>query len=398
MAENEESIIETTEENSVGAIRIASDVVATIASMAAAEIPGVAGMSGADFRGMLAANGITMDAEATLSDLRITGRAPRAKLPLLMRALLSLSDARQPDREAFDLYRQSEALRLELEARSVQSVNALMDSILHPDFFYTGRKRMESLQDDLPQRAEQYFASLFDKVGDGVFVFLGDLPENELKKELCRTLGDFHVSGVRAQRPRVEKRSATGLTTRTAEAAPGVLGGGEVGVNVAMSAAIPFNLQTHMAFQVACDLLGRRLAAALAEQGASAEVSGEWELFPDERLTLYINCRPRPEACLPPGIFPADPTALLDTVRSVMRTPADLPPEYINACKDLLLQQMEDRMCDPGALLGDVLTRYSEGKDLVTGYKAAIQGVDAGQVARILGLLADGARVEYLII
>ena len=46
MAENEENIIETTEENSVGAIRIASDVVATIASMAAAEIPGVAGMSG----------------------------------------------------------------------------------------------------------------------------------------------------------------------------------------------------------------------------------------------------------------------------------------------------------------------------------------------------------------
>ena len=46
MAENEEKIIETTEENSVGAIRIASDVVATIASMAAAEIPGVAGMSG----------------------------------------------------------------------------------------------------------------------------------------------------------------------------------------------------------------------------------------------------------------------------------------------------------------------------------------------------------------
>ena len=46
MAESEEKIIETTEENSVGAIRIASDVVATIASLAAAEIPGVAGMSG----------------------------------------------------------------------------------------------------------------------------------------------------------------------------------------------------------------------------------------------------------------------------------------------------------------------------------------------------------------
>lgn len=46
MADNEEKIIETSEENSAGAIRIASDVVATIAGMAAADIPGVAGMSG----------------------------------------------------------------------------------------------------------------------------------------------------------------------------------------------------------------------------------------------------------------------------------------------------------------------------------------------------------------
>jgi hypothetical protein len=49
-------------------------------------------------------------------------------------------------------------------------------------------------------------------------------------------------------------------------------------------------------------------------------------------------------------------------------------------------------------LLGGVLTRYGEGKDLVTDYKAAIQGVNAGQVARILRLLADGAMVEYMII
>lgn len=46
MAENEERIIETSEETSIGAIRIASDVVATIASLAAAEVAGVAGMSG----------------------------------------------------------------------------------------------------------------------------------------------------------------------------------------------------------------------------------------------------------------------------------------------------------------------------------------------------------------
>ena len=363
-------------------------------------LSGVAGLSGTDFREMLAASGITMDTEATLSDLRITGRAPRAKLPLLMRALLSLSDTRQPDPEAFAYYRRSEALRLEMDALSPRDVNSLMDSIIHPDYFYTGRKRAESLQEDLPQRAEQYFASLFDKVGDGVFVFLGDLPEEELKKELCRTLGDFRVNNLHARRPQVEKRSATGLSTWTAESAPGVVGGGEIGVNVALSAAIPFNLQNKTAFQVACSIVEKRLTAALAEQGAGAELTGEAEIFPDERFSLYVNCRPCPASGLPAGVVPADPPALLDAVRSVTRTLADTPLSEadIKAYKDLLLKQMESRMGDPGALLGDVLARYGEGKDLVTGYKAAIQGVNAGQVARILRLLSDGAMVEYMII
>lgn len=361
---------------------------------------GVAGLNGTDFREMLAANGITMDAEATLSDLRITGRAPRAKLPLLMRSLLSLSDARQPDPEAFGRFRRDEALRLEMDALSPRDVNSLMDSIIHPDYFYTGRKRAECLQDDLPARAERYFASLFDKVGDGVFVFLGDLPEDELKKELGRTLGGFRVSNAHARRPNVEKRSATGLTTWTAESAPGVVGGGEIGVSVAMSAAVPFNLQNYMAFQVACSLVGDRLTAALAEQGAGAQLTHALELFPDERLSLYVNCRPCPAASLPAGISPTAPPALLDAVRSVTRTLSDAPltDAGIKPYKDLLLGQLESRMNDPGALLGPVLTRYGEGKDLVTGCKAALQGVNAAGVSRILQMLEDGAQVEYMII
>ena len=353
----------------------------------------VAGQSGADFRDRLAAEGITMDTQASLSDLRITGRAPGGKLPLLMDALLALSGNREPDPEAFDYYRRGEALRQQLEARSTQGINALMDSIIHPDYFYTGRKRTESLQDDLPQRAEAYFASLFDKVGDGVFVFLGDLPEEELKKELCRTLGGFRVGKLHARRPIVDMRSATGLNARTAQ-------GGEPGAHVALSAAVPFSLQNRMAFRIACSVLEERLAAALADRGAWAEVSDGLELFPDERLTLYIHCRPCPAESLPAGISPAGPQALLDAVRSVTRTLSGTPLENagIQAYKDLLLKQMEDRTNNPGALLGDVLTRYGEGKDLVTDYQAAIRSVDAAAVTRILGLLADGAQVEYMIL
>ena len=55
-------------------------------------------------------------------------------------------------------------------------------------------------------------------------------------------------------------------------------------------------------------------------------------------------------------------------------------------------------MNDPEAVVGDVLVRYSEGKDLVTDYKTAIQKVSAESVARIIALLRAGAEVEYVII
>ena len=59
---------------------------------------------------------------------------------------------------------------------------------------------------------------------------------------------------------------------------------------------------------------------------------------------------------------------------------------------------MDSRRKDPAAVIDDVLVRYSEGKDLVTDYKAAIQRVSAESVARIIAQLRAGAEVEYIII
>ena len=154
----------------------------------------VAGLSGADFHEMLLANGITMQEESTLSDLRITGLAPRAKLPLLLRALLSVADARQPSKTAFDYYKSAEALRVDMEQLSPRDVNSLMDSLMRPNYFYTDRKQTSRLRDDLPERAEQYFAAAFSKINDGILVLMGDLNEDQLKKELVRTLTIGHHS------------------------------------------------------------------------------------------------------------------------------------------------------------------------------------------------------------
>ena len=58
---------------------------------------------------------------------------------------------------------------------------AIMDNILRPDFFYPERKQIDCLSEDLPARAESYFAQLFDKAGDGVLLLMGDLEEEALK-------------------------------------------------------------------------------------------------------------------------------------------------------------------------------------------------------------------------
>ena len=360
----------------------------------------VAGMSGAEFRERLGASGISLQTTASLSDLRISGRAPAAELSRLMQALLWLADEREVDAEAFAAYRREEALRRDREANSPRDVNSLMDNILRPDFFYPERKQLDCLAKDLPARAEQYFASLFDKVGDGVLLLMGDLEEEALKKELTRTLGAFRTEKRFSSRPRVEDRFATGTVSRTEESAPGVIGGREIGVNVVRSAAFPYTLDSYLSFQVACLLIRQRLAGALAEQGAWAELTGRLELFPSERVSVYINCHPCPESGLPAGVRPGGSGDLLDAVRSVTRRldALEVSDADVRAARATLLKELELRYAQPETLMEDVLIRYSEGKDLMTDYKGAVQRISAASVKEILQILSGGGEVEYTII
>ena len=359
----------------------------------------VAGMSAAEFRERLDASGITLQAAASLSDLRITGRAPSAEFSRLMQTLLALAHDRKPDPDAFAAYKLEEALRLDREASSPRDVNAQMDSLLRPDYFYPERKRTTCLSDDLPARAEQYFASLFRKVGDGVLMLAGDLDEETLKKELPRILDAFGTEKRFTTRPRVESRFITGSVSRTEQAAAGLTGAREIGVNVARSAAIPFKLDNYLSFQVACALIRQQLAAALADHGASAELSGHLELFPDERVTFYVNCHPCPESGLPAGVSPGSPAELLDAVRSVTQRLDAIPvtESAVRAARATLLKDLENRYAAPETLMEDVLVRYSEGKDLVSDYKAAVQRVSVAGVREMLELLSEGGEVEYTI-
>lgn len=360
----------------------------------------IGGLKGRDFMSALSADGITMDVESSLSDLCISGTAPSAKLPELMHALLAVSDGRSPDPEEFEYYRGGEALRIDMGALSPRNVNSLMDSIMRPNYFYTDRKSIENLHSDLPERAEQYFSMLFSKVNDGMLIFAGDLDGEELKKELVRTVGGFGCRNVYSPRPKVSSRYASGSVTYMSEAMPGLVGGGELGVNVGMSAAVSYGMDSYIAFRGALACIEKELTAVLADCGAYAEVSSRLEIFPSERVSLYINCHPCMASGLPASLMPGDPLTILNAVRKVTSRleSIEISEADLAAYKEVLKSRFSQLKEDPEGLVDAVLVRYGDGKDLVTGFERAVDEMTADDIKEMLSLLQRGAEVEYVII
>lgn len=360
----------------------------------------IAGMKGADFLEMLHANGITMESRVSISDMRISGIAPSGKINLVLQALLSVGYNRKVNADSFHYYRKGEAIRLNMGALSPRDVNTLMDNILCPDYEYTEQKNIDNLEFDLPARAEKYFASQFSKSGDGVLVLVGDLEQEAIKKLLCKTLGDFRTEQKFSPRPSTTKKTISGKVTRTAESGIGLVGGGEIGVNAAMSAQMPFNLSNYMIFRVACDILEKQLIRDLADQGAYAGLSEKYELFPTERMTVYINCKPCFSNGLPEGFLPADPFGLLEVLRASLKKTASMKVSTsdVNAYKSALQKEIESASGLPETVVSNVSVRYGEGKDVVSGWKDAVGSVTADKVSAVIAALVEGAGVEYVIL
>ena len=73
------------------------------------------------------------------------------------------------------------------------------------------------------------------------------------------------------------------------------------------------------------------------------------------------------------------------------------PGGSVRAARASLLKELENRYAAPETLIEDVLIRYSEGKDLVSDYKAAVQRVSVAGVQEVLRLFSGGGEVEYTI-
>ena len=359
----------------------------------------IGGTTGASFLKMLESNGISFIPSVSLTDFRIEGRAPSSRLQLLLKSLLTLSRERAVNADAYGYYRTCERLRLSMDRRQHDGIHAVVDSIMCPDYRYMAGKRPYGLTDDLPQRAAEYFDGIFSSCNDGVLVLVGDLDPYMLKKVLPRYMGGFMTGGMHSTRPQVDFNLRSGWSTYTVEARDSVVGNGEPCITVAESAMLPFTPERYFSFRVAAMELRKHLAGSLAGTGMYAEVSDELELFPAERLSLRIVCRPASEDGLPSDVVPEDPLRVLGVLRSALAafTAEGPAAASLASSKAALLSVLDTSVTDPAFLTEAAMMRYSAGKDMVTGYKSKVGAVTPASVKEVLSALDSGSKVEYVV-
>ena len=359
----------------------------------------ISGMDSHAFSEMLSANGIDMSCEASLTDFKVIGQAPSDKLELLMRALLSYARDRKPDTTAFRYYKECERLMQERIRQSRMGIIAAIDSTMSPWYYYPSTKSVDKLGDDLPQRVDSYLKAEFDKFNDGLLVIMGDIAPDKLQKVLCRFLGAFSVSPAFSVRPKVQYEIRPGWSTYTVEGAHSSVGSGETCVNVGMATRQSFTIHSYNAFLIAALAMKQTIVESLASVGMYAEVTADAQVFPVERLSFYVTCRPCAEDGLPAGMIPAEPYEVLRALRMGISRASrgKLTPSQLSVLKTAMTCNMESYILQPEFLIRAVMMRNSECKDIVSDYKAAIASVSLSDVNAILHDLDFGSKVEYII-
>lgn len=355
----------------------------------------VAGKNCHDFNSMLRANGITMERRVQVSDMLLTGTAPTSKLPLLLESVLALTRDRSFNAAEYDYYLRSERLRLERQRMATPGVLATTDRVMRPDYLFTPYKYSDNLSDDLPRRAESYFAKQFAKADDGIISLVGDLDPLVAQKILCKYLDGFKTSKGLSQRPQAQYTLRSDWVSLTEEGAHAE----DASVHLALTSTLPVTAERYYTFRIAQLIIQKRLTAGLAECGYWASMKAGIEFYPKERWNLLISCLPAASDGLPSGVEPADPAVAAGIIRPVMESALKekVSASELKIYKDLLLKQASYEANRPGAIQEAIIARYSYGKDLTSKYKTLIPKLTAASVDAFLKDLAESGKVEYIV-
>lgn len=353
----------------------------------------VYGMSSYDFRNLLKNNGVTLESAVSPSDFHLSGMAPNSRLGLLLKSLSALANARTPNREAFDYYRSCEALRIEGRKYSSQGDRAIADSLLNPTGDLASYKRLSGLTASLQDKAERFYAKEFSKMNDGTLIVVGNLNEDNLKKELCQWMKAFPTANATAARSKIADRHGSSRNTlrRVGPAAS---------LTVALSTPLNQSAETYMAGMIAGTVIKDNAARAAARLGWTTEGDWDFSMFPDEAFNVNLRFTMADEGGLPASLVMEDSVdRLLGAVRqAVMDTgTAGVAANDIAAGKSALTNLFNTWNSDPYMIRSMIEMRYAYGKDLMTNYKTRIGAVSQATVNSIVASLSRGNIAEYAV-
>lgn len=346
----------------------------------------VQGVSSYDFADMMSANGITMDCDVTMSDVRISGTAPSSRLQLLLKSLGAHCYNGSINRSAFDYYRQCQ----ELELAGGTSSAAKLDSLMFPGNVYTPYKRSISLSSDFIKRAEKFYSSEFSRMNDGVLILIGDFDELELKKDLCRLLSAFNTDKVSAFRAKTQSRAGSAHNWE-------IVDGGHNELSLCASAPLSYTAANYMASFIAALVLQDRVSAELADCGWYGRADWNFSMLPEERFEFRLHCAMSERHGLSASLVPVDSVeAVLSRIRMSM-SKARISSSELSVYRSILLKHMERSMADPKSVMQMLVLRYSYAKDIVTKYKEKANAVTVDNVNEILKALDGGRLAEYAV-
>ncbi len=353
----------------------------------------VSGMSGEHFRDLLAMNGISIDPQISLSDVRFAGSAPSSALPLLLKAMLSVANAAEADIPAYRRYAAEKAIRMQRDKFSESGTRAVLDSTMCPDYKYACGSLPDVPGEDFPLRLHDYLQQKGSTMRNGLIVLMGDLPEDATLKLLTHSLGDFRTNQQRIVRPR-EFYSLRDCWSTAYEKGSWR----ESGVNVSLSTPWTFGAEGNISMLLACTVLQNELVRELDAIGMRCSVNGVADLLPAEKLTIYVSCKPCQLSGLPADVVPASPFKALESVRAVINRLAvdGVDQATLARSKTMLTNSLAAQSLDPAKLRDAVLWRNSLGRDLTGGYKERIKTVSASEMHRLFRDLSE-CQCEYVV-
>ena len=100
-----------------------------------------------------------------------------------------------------------------------------------------------------------------------------------------------------------------------------------------------------------------------------------------------------------PGTSHHEPMEALSAVRALLKDleSIELTDAELASYKAYLKQSVKRRQSDPEYWQEAISMRYIDGKVFVSGFESKIDAVTVNDIKNILGLLSQGARVEYVI-